>query len=253
MRGFIVGSLVLAAALVTSCRKAPEPADARPASSGRGTITGHIRLTGTPPENPPIRMRADPMCDKANAGKRALQETVIAGADGSLANVFVQLEGSFPDAGPAPTEPVTVDQTGCIYGPRVVGVRVGQPLRVKNSDPGLHNVHGVSADHDAFNVGQPIAGMINTMQVHDEGILKLQCDVHTWMVAFVGVVNHPYFAVTSTPGTFELRDVPAGTYTIRAWHELYGVHTTSVTVRAGAPVGVDFTYSATADEKAPTP
>ena len=114
---------------------------------------------------------------------------------------------------------MSVDQVGCVYRPRVVGVRIGQSLQVHNSDNGLHNVHGVSTDRDSFNVSQPVSGMTNVFHPQDAGILRLKCDVHTWMVAFVGVVNHPYFAVTSADGAFALRDVPIGTYNLRAWHE----------------------------------
>lgn len=182
------------------------------------------------------------MCAMANAGRRPVQEIVVAGPDGSLANVFVRLQGSVPATTP-PVTPVDIDQVGCIYRPRMVGVQIGQPLRVRNSDPGLHNVHGVSAGREGFNVGQPMAGMVNEFRLKDEGILRLQCDVHTWMVAFVGVVSHPYFAVTGTTGSFELRDVPVGAYTIEAWHERYGPLTMSVRVEAGGVSDVDFTYS----------
>jgi hypothetical protein len=194
-----------------------------------------------PTENDVIRMRADPMCGKASGGQRVVQETVVASEDGSLANVFVQLQGVFPSQ-PAPSAPVTIDQRGCIYSPRVVGLQMGQPLRVQNSDPGLHNVHGVSGQ-DEFNIGQPLAGMVNTIQLNHEGIVRLQCDVHGWMVAFVGVVRHRYFAVTGRAGTFELRDVPIGTYTVRSWHERYGALTASVRVQTGQVADVDFVYS----------
>jgi plastocyanin len=203
-------------------------------------------LTGTPPENPAIRLRSDPMCDQANGGRPATRETVIAGADGSLANVFVQLQGSFP-AMPVPTEPVVIDQRACNYSPHVVGARLGQIVRVRNSDPGLHNVHGISGTSDTFNVSQPMAGMTNDFRMKTEGIVRLQCDVHGWMLAFVGVSSHPYFAVTGAPGAFEIRDVPVGSYTIQAWHELYGPLTLNVRVEAGRVADVDFVYSA--DEK----
>jgi plastocyanin len=171
-----------------------------------------------------------------------MRETVIAGADGSLANVFVHLQGSFPTV-PVPTEVVLIDQRACSYIPHVVGAQVGQIVRVRNSDPGLHNVHGVSGDSDAFNVGQPLAGMTSDFRMKTEGILRLQCDVHGWMLAFVGVSSHPYFAVTGAPGTFEIRDVPGGSYTIQAWHELYGPLTLNVRVEANRVADVDFAYS----------
>ena len=127
-----------------------------PAVKG-GAIRGHIRVNGKLPGNPVIRMGMDPMCAKLNAGKRPVQEIVAATADGSLANVFVSLQGSFP-ATPVPAEPVTIDQRACMYVPRVIGARVGQTIHVRNSDELLHNVHGVSARGNAFNVSQPKAG-----------------------------------------------------------------------------------------------
>jgi len=208
----------------------------------RGAITGHIHLKGKLPGNPVIRMGMDPMCAKLNAGKRPVQEIVAATADGSLANVFVSLQGSFP-ASPVPAEPVTIDQRACIYVPRVVGARVGQTLQVRNSDELLHNVHGVSAAGNQFNVGQPKAGVVSQRPLKSEEImLRVTCDVHRWMTAFVGVVNHPYFATSGAAGTYSIGNVPAGSYTIQAWHERFGVVTQKVRVTAGSTSTADFSY-----------
>jgi hypothetical protein len=212
-------------------------------TAGRGTIRGHVRLLGELPGNPVIRMTRDPMCARINAGKRVIQETVLAALDGSMANVFVHLTGSFPET-PVPTAPVTIDQRGCIYTPRVAGVRVGQVLQVRNSDDLLHNVHGLSGRDQGFNVGQPLAGMVNKFPLkQEETMLKLSCDVHTWMRAYVGVVKHPYFDVTGSGGTFEIADVPAGSQTIQAWHEQYGSLEKTVMVKPGGATSVDFSFS----------
>ena len=211
-------------------------------AANRGTIKGHIRLSGKLPGNPVIRMGKDPMCAKINAGKQVVQAAVAASIDGSLANVFVKLQGSFPQT-PVPTQPVTIDQRGCIYSPRVVGARVGQTLQVRNSDGLLHNVHSLST-RNSFNIGQPMAGMVYQFRLKDEDLmLRLKCDIHSWMTAYVGVVSHPYFAVSGDGGTFEIDKVPAGTHTIQAWHEQYGLLTQTVRVKAGAPTMVDFTYT----------
>lgn len=241
-----VGGLLMAALLAFSGRGHA----AAPQTAGRGTITGHVRLTGKSPGNTIIRMGMDPKCAQMNAGKRLVQEAVVAAQDGSLANVFVKLEGPFPQT-PVRTEPALVDQRGCVYGPRVLGVRVGQMLQVRNSDEVLHNVHGISSRANGFNVSEPKAGMVQQFRLKDEEVmLRLQCDVHKWMTAFVGVVKHPYFAVSGTAGTFEIENVPAGTQTIQAWHERFGVLTQTVRVKRGAAVTVDFTY--TGHEKPPT-
>jgi hypothetical protein len=181
------------------------------------------------------------MCDRVNGGKRVTQDVVVAAPDGSLGNVFVQLQGDFIDA-PVRTDPVLVDQVGCVYVPRVVGLQIGQSLQIRNSDPGLHNVHSMSKGTDGFNVGQPIAGIVNTFKPTTEGVMRLQCDVHTWMVAFIGVARHPYFAVTAVDGAFELREVPVGMQTVQAWHEQYGVLTSSARVEADGITDVEFTY-----------
>jgi plastocyanin len=207
----------------------------------RGAVHGHVRVTRALPANDVIRMNADPMCVKAAEGSHVTDQAVVAGPDGRLANVFVELVGTFPDT-PIPSEPVFVDQRGCTYSPRVVGLRAGQTLQVRNSDDGLHNVHGVSTDRDGFNVSQPTRGMINAFHPHDPGILTLKCDVHTWMVAFVGVVNHPYFAVTSPDGSFALRDVPEGTYQVRAWHERLGTTVSPVHVSAAGEANVEIAF-----------
>src|SRR6516165_4889478 len=121
------------------------------AQGNTGTIKGRVHLTGKLPGNPIIRMGMDPMCAKMNAGKRVIQEYVAASLDGSLANVFVRLQGNFPQT-PVPSQPVTIDQRSCIYTPRVVGLRVGQTLQFKNSDGFLHNVHGYSGKDNGFNI-----------------------------------------------------------------------------------------------------
>jgi plastocyanin len=236
-----LGALAMAGA---GCRNAPDrPAAAPPAAVARGAVRGHVRVSGPVPANDTIRMNADPMCAKANAGQPVQDDAVVAAADGSLANAFVELIGTFPET-PIPTDPVTLDQRGCVYRPRVVGLRVGQTLRVRNSDDGLHNVHGASTARDSFNIGQPVAGLVNDLHPRDPGMLQLKCDVHTWMVAFVGVVDHPYFATTGANGSFALRDVPEGTYTLKTWHERLGTKTAQVRVEGGKDAVADVEFEA---------
>ncbi len=212
-------------------------------TAGHGTIKGHVKLTGKLPGNPIIRMGMDPMCAKINAGKRVIQENVVANLNGDLANVFVSLQGTFPRT-PVPTAPVVIDQRACIYVPRVIGARVGQTLQVKNSDELLHNIHGLSAKGNDFNVSTPKAGMIQQFTLKNEEVmLKIKCDVHSWMTTYVGVVTHPYFAVSNEDGMFEIANVPSGTYPIQAWHERYGPLVQMVRVRAGATTMADFTYT----------
>jgi plastocyanin len=164
--------------------------------------------------------------------------------------VFVRLQGTFPPT-PVPTEPVTIDQRGCVYVPRMMGARVGQTLQVRNDDEILHNVHSLSVKSNTFNVSEPKAGMVQQFKMKDEEVmLRIKCDIHSWMTSYVGVVSNPYFAVSNKAGTFEIANVPPGTYTIVAWQERYGPVMKTVTVRAGAVAAVDFAY--TGKEKPPS-
>jgi plastocyanin len=221
-----------------------------PAAQGaaHGSIKGHVKLMGKLPGNPIIRMGMDPKCAEANRGKRVIQEYVAATIDGSLANVFIHLQGTFPRT--AVPAPIVVDQRACVYHPRVLGAVVGQVLQVKNSDDWLHNVHGLSGTGNSFNVSEPKAGMVQQFTLKNEEVmLKIKCDVHSWMIAYVGVVPNPYFAVSNEGGLYEIGNVPPGSYTILTWHERFGPLTQKVTVKAGATTTIDFAYTGT--EKPP--
>ena len=127
-----------------------------------------------------------------------------------------------------------------------MGVRVGQVLQIKNSDNWLHNLHSASIKNTSFNVGQPRAGLVQSYKpTQEEIMIKLGCDVHSWMTAYVGVVNHPYFTVSGEGGTYQIDKVPAGTHTIQIWHERFGMMTKTVTVKAGAVTIADFSYTRT--------
>lgn len=207
------------------------------------TILGHVRLVSAAPANPIIRMGADPRCSRATAGKRLTQDIVVRSADGGLANAFVNLQGAFP-ATPVPAQPVTIDQHECTFVPRVVGARVGQTLQMTNSDPTGHNVHSLSTRGNTFNASQPLKGMLFTFQLKaDDVVMRIRCDIHSWMTTYVGVTTHPYFAVSAVDGSFTIARAPVGRHTIQVWHEQYGALTRRVDVKAGATTTVDFAYS----------
>ena len=233
---------ISASALVIALAAVPSAQPARAPQTG--DIAGHIAFSGRPPGNPIIRMGMDPKCADMNRGRQVIQAQAMVAADGSVADVFVRLEGNLP-ATPVPQAPVIIDQNSCVYGPRVAGVRVGQRLQIRNDDDLLHNVHSSSATNNSFNVGQPGKGMSYEFTPKTpEVMLKLGCDVHRWMVAFVGVMSHPYFAVSGETGQFRIAHVPAGSYTIKTWHEQFGERTQTVVVKPGSTARVDFTYSA---------
>src|SRR3954447_6962202 len=234
--------------------KSPQPAspaaapDARKVDEGTaGSISGKVVVEGTVPQNAPIQMSSDPACEAENKGGAA-QETYVA-SDGGLQNVFVYIKDGLGNKYlfDTPTDPVTLDQKGCHYIPHVLGIRVGQPLDIVNSDSTMHNVHGMPETNREFNFGQPVPGMKQAVAfTAPEVMIPFKCDVHAWMHAYIGVVNHPYFAVTSSGGTFELKSVPPGTYTVEAWHEKLGRQEQSVTLGEKDSKQITFTFKAPA-------
>jgi plastocyanin len=160
---------------------------------------------------------------------------------GPVPNVFVWAREGVPAGDyPIPAEPVVIDQRGCEYLPRVAGVRAGQKVVFRNDDQVLHNVHALGSGSNAFNFGMPLTGMTTERLLTEPQVMvTIACDVHPWMRAFLGVVPHPFFAVTSAGGRYELRGLPAGRYSIEAWHERLG--------RASQPVSVADAGSATLD------
>jgi plastocyanin len=167
------------------------------------------------------------------------------GAGGSLQNVFVYVKDGLGNLKfPVPTTPLVLDQKGCQYRPHVFGVQVGQPIEILNSDMTLHNIHAWAQTNQEFNLGQSLQGMKDThVFTTQEVMVPFRCDVHKWMNSFVGVVAHPFFAVTGTDGTFELKGLPPGTYTIEAWQEKLGTKTATVTIGAKESKDVPFTFS----------
>jgi plastocyanin len=225
---------------------------AAPAASGgqkvdtetAGIVQGAISLDGVAPKNEAIKMNADPVCIRENKSPQ-FQETYTVGADGkSLANVFVYVKDGLGNyVYDPPTGSATIDQKECRYHPHVFGMRVGQTLEIINSDPTLHNIHALPKGNAEFNTGQPIQGMKTTHTfTAKEVMVPFKCDVHGWMNAYVGVLDHPYFAVTKDDGKFALKDLPPGTYTIEAWHEKLGTMTQSVTLGAKETKDVNFAF-----------
>jgi plastocyanin len=208
-----------------------------------GTIVGHIKLNGPGSANPIIRMGADPMCGKMNSGKRPVQEIVRMGPNGTLANAFVYVTGNVP-GGTGGAQPVVLEQKNCLYSPRVIGVRVGQTVSIRNNDNLMHNVHGLSTKGQEFNTSQPKAGMVYMATLKKEEIMvHVKCDVHAWMNAYIGVAPNPFFAVTDDMGAFTIANVPAGKRTVSVWHERYGMLTGTVDVKAGQMATLELAFS----------
>ncbi len=216
------------------------------AAQGGATITGKVKFTGTKPANPRIDMSEEPQC-KAKYQTPPTAEAVVVNANGTLANAFVYVKAGLPAGAKyqAPATPVVIDQDGCRYKPHVFGLMVGQTLEIRNSDPLLHNIKAKATKNRPFNISQPTAGMKTTRTFSaSEVMVSLECNVHGWMNAYVGVLPHGFFGVTGTDGSFSIKNLPAGTYTIEAWHEKYGTQTGTVTVAGAESKTQDFTFAA---------
>jgi plastocyanin len=220
------------------------PSGQRVDTATAGDVKGLVALDGAAPPNQALKMNADPVCVREAKGPQ-MSETYIVGDDGkSLGNVFVYVKDGLGNyVFDTPTETAKIDQKECRYIPHVFGLRVGQPLEIVNSDPTLHNIHAMPKNNSEFNNGQPIQGMKMTHTFDKKEVMvPFKCDVHGWMNAFVGVMDHPYFAVTDKSGTFELKSLPPGTYTIEAWHEKLGAQTASVTLGSKETKDITFTF-----------
>jgi len=219
---------------------AAEPVD--PATAA--TITGTVVLDGAPPPPELIKMSADPYCTTAGHDDQPTQYFVVGEGNG-LENVFVYVKSGLGDRTfPPPTTAAELDQQGCRYVPHVIGVQVGQPLDIVNSDDTLHNVHAVPMINAEFNMGEPVKGMkVTHTFTAPEIMVPFKCDVHGWMNAYVGVVSNPYFDVTANGGAFSLAGLPPGTYEIEAWHEKLGTQTQTVTVGEKETKAISFTFT----------
>jgi plastocyanin len=242
--------VVIFTVLSSACGPAPAPA-APPAAARRvdaataGSVSGRVTFDGAAPKPELIRMGRDTAC-VASAGPNPQSDAVLVGADGGLANAFVYIKDSLDGyAFDTPTEAVTLDQKGCVYVPRVFGVRVGQPIDILNSDATIHNVHALPMQNQEFNESQNRAGMRTTkVFTVPEVMVRIKCDFHGWMAAHVGVMSHPFFAVTDKAGAFSIKGLPPGTYTLEAWHEVFGTRTQQVTMAAGGQQTVALAFTA---------
>jgi plastocyanin len=192
-------------------------------SAGTATLSGGATFKGDAPTPVQIKMDSDPKCVEMNSDGFA-DASVLVDANGGLQNVFVYVsKGLEAWTFTVPEEPVILDQKGCNYTPRVVGMMTGQTLRVRNSDPTVHNVHTYPKRNRGSNVSQPAGSKPQDIEMkRGEVLIPIKCDMHPWMQARVGVVDHPFFVVTAADGSFTLPKLPAGEYTISAEHEVFG-------------------------------
>ena len=235
------------ALLSAGCSRSEEAPPAPPVVSNpvdpatAGAVTGTITFAGTAPAPQPIVMDSDPYCEKQPANKT---ETVLVGDGAALQNVFVYIkDGLGARAFPVPAAAVVLDQKGCRYTPHVLGIQVGQTLEILSSDNTLHNVHAMPKQNREFNMAHQLAGLKHTHVFSTrEVMVPFKCDVHKWMNAYVGVLDHPFYAVTAANGRFEIKGLPPGTYTLEAWHESLGTQTQMITIGEKQTSDVSFTF-----------
>ena len=209
-----------------------------------GSLHGKVTFRGVKPARAMISMDSEAECQQAHAGHPVYDEPVVVGKDAGLANTFVYIQSGLEGKKFEPVqEAVTLDQRGCMFVPRVIAIRAGQTLNLRNSDSVSHNVHPMPKENREWNQQQsPQTPDIQHRFARPEIMIPVKCNVHSWMHAYIGVVEHPYFAVTGADGRFAFGNVPPGDYTIAVWHERLGNQSQPVHVDASAHATVDFTY-----------
>ena len=232
--------------------KKEETKEAAPAGGGAAfkvdpataaTVTGKASFAGKAPAAKTIDMSAEEDCKKLHTAPTKTEE-VVANSNGTLANVFVYVKAGLEGKNfEPPTAPATLDQKGCVYRPHVVGIRTGQTIAISNGDPTTHNIHPMPKTNREWNQSQaPGSPNLDKQFARTEIMIPVKCNVHPWMKSYIGVVDNPYFAVTGDQGTFEIKSLPPGDYTLEAWHEKYGTQEQKVTLAPSATQTVEFSF-----------
>jgi plastocyanin len=223
---------------------APPAASAPPVDeASAATIAGKVSFSGDKPTMRALSMDATPACARQHSTPVKSEEVIISG-DGGLKNAFVYVKAGLPDRQwPAPAEPVKLDQKGCVYNPHVLGVMVGQDIEISNSDPTNHNIHPLPKVNREWNESQaPGTDAKRKNFPREEIMLPVKCNVHPWMRTYISVVSHPFFAVSGDDGSFTIKGLPPGEYTLEAVHEKLGTQEFKVKVGAKETGKADFAF-----------
>ena len=226
--------------------KAGDPPTSTNNAAGTASLKGVVKFEGKAPTPTTINMAADPSCVKQHPTP-VLSREVVTDAGGGLQNVIVFIaDGLNQQTFEPPSQPVVLDQKGCMYQPHVLAMQANQRIEVQNNDPTSHNIHPVPANNREWNKSQPPGSKAEETFPREEIAIPVKCNIHPWMRGYVGVFKHPFFVVTGKDGSFDLRNLPPGTYTIKAWHEKLGTSTQKITVGANETKAIDFVFKSPA-------
>jgi plastocyanin len=213
-------------------------------SPNGGTIGGKITLSGAPPKSKPLDLSKEPECVKMRASNPLYSENVVVGPGNSLRNVVVYISSGANDNYEGSNAIAPFDQQGCHYTTHVLALRIGQEVKISNSDPFAHNIHPLAKVNREWNKMQPAGTPPFTYAYDHEEIIPIKCNIHPWMQGYFVILKTGHFSVTGDDGRFSLPDLPPGHYVVTAWHEAYGTQTKEITINGSESVSLDFSFSA---------
>jgi len=208
---------------------------------GDGRISGKVSFTGTPAKPKVVDMSKEPACAKLHVDP-LLTEDLVVGDGGGIRNVLVYVSSGLVDTSAAPAAPALFDQQGCNYTTHVLAFRIGQEVKISNSDPFSHNIHPLAKINREWNRIQPPGTPAFSYAYDKEEIITVKCNIHPWMHGYFAVMKNGNFAVTREDGKFELPALPPGKYTVTAWQETLGAQSREITVAPGEMVTLNFTF-----------